>query len=81
MLAFGEPPPPALQWWAPWVHAVVFGGLAGVLTYGTVTWGAPPDRAGTSVEMWFVIGVLWVVAGIGLVRALIVTIRRSRRRG
>jgi high-affinity Fe2+/Pb2+ permease len=79
MFVFGDPAPRPLQWWAPWVHTVVFGAIAGVLTYGTVTWGAPRDRAGTSEEMWIVLVMLWVIAALALGRAVFVTIRRLKR--
>jgi hypothetical protein len=80
MLVFGEPAPRPLQWWAPWVHAAVFGVIATVLTYGTLTWGAPPDRAGTAAEMWIVIAMLWLFVVLALSRAIFVTIRHARRR-
>ena len=61
------------------MHAVVFGAIAAVLTYGTLTWGAPRDRAGTSSEMWLVIAMLWLFVVLALARAVFLTIRHVRR--
>jgi hypothetical protein len=77
---FGNRAPRPLQWWAPFVYASVFAVVAALLTYGTMTWGAPPDRGGTATQMWFVIASLWAIVALGLVQGTVVAVRRWRAR-
>ena len=65
--------PKSRQWWAPWVYVVVFGALAGAMTYGSIAFEVPARRE------WSVLSLLWFLFAAVLLQAFVVTVRHLRK--
>ncbi len=74
-MVFGDRAPPALQWWAPWVHTVFFAAISVFLTIGATSYELPVGRGGGTQYGLFVTGMFWLATAALLVRSVFVTIR------